>query len=66
MQTSPMQPTEANFSSAKQSWLASRAPYGHTEVYRFRAGPIGAVLADGTMGEGEDDHGPDGRINAWP
>ena len=60
------QPTEASFSSAKQSWLASREPYGQTEVYRFRAGPIDAVLADGTMGEDGDDHGPDGRINAWP
>jgi putative iron-regulated protein len=58
------QPTEANFSSAKQSWLASREPYGQTEVYRFRAGPIDAVRADGTMGE--DGDGPEGRINAWP
>jgi putative iron-regulated protein len=58
------QPTEASFSSAKQSWLASREPYGQTEVYRFRAGPIDAVLADGTMGE--DGDGPEGRINAWP
>jgi putative iron-regulated protein len=58
------QPTEANFSSAKKSWLASREPYGQTEVYRFRAGPIDAVLADGTMGE--DGDGPEGRINAWP
>jgi putative iron-regulated protein len=56
------QPTESNFSSAEQSWLASRKPYDQTEVYRFRTVPIDAVLADGTMGE--DDDGPEGRINA--
>ena len=58
------QPTESNFTLAKQAWLATREPYGQTEVYRFRAGPIDAVLADGTMGE--DGDGPEGRINAWP
>ena len=57
-------PTESNFASAKKAWLATREPYGQTEVYRFRAGPIDAVLADGTMGE--DGDGPEGRINAWP
>jgi putative iron-regulated protein len=57
-------PSEANLSSAKQAWLAAREPYGQTEVYRFRAGPIDALLADGTMGE--DGDGPEGRINAWP
>jgi putative iron-regulated protein len=57
-------PSEANFSSAKQAWLAAREPYGQTEVYRFREGPIDALLPDGTIGEEGD--GPEGRINAWP
>ena len=57
-------PSEANLSSAKQAWLAAREPYGQTEVYRFREGPIDALLPDGTIGEEGD--GPEGRINAWP
>ena len=57
-------PSEANLINAKQAWLASREPYGQSEVYRFREGPIDALLADGTIGE--DGDGPEGRINAWP
>jgi putative iron-regulated protein len=57
-------PTEANFSAAKQAWLDAREPYGQTEVYRFRVGPIDALTTDGTIGE--DGDGPEGRINAWP
>jgi putative iron-regulated protein len=57
-------PSAANLTSAKQAWLDSREPYGQTEVYRFREGPIDALLADGTIGE--DGDGPEGRINAWP
>lgn len=57
-------PSEASLSSAKQAWLAAREPYGQTEVYRFREGPIDALLPDGTLGEEGD--GPEGRINAWP
>ena len=57
-------PSNENFSSAKQAWLAAREPYGQTEVYRFREGPIDALLPDGTLGE--DGDGPEGRINAWP
>lgn len=57
-------PTEANFKAAKQAWLDSREPYGQTEVYRFRVGPIDALKDDGTMGEEGD--GPEGKINAWP
>lgn len=57
-------PTEANFTAAKQAWLDAREPYGQTEVYRFRVGPIDALKADGTIGEEGD--GPEGRINAWP
>ena len=57
-------PTEANFATAKEAWLDSREPYGQTEVYRFRVGPIDALLDDGTLGE--DGDGPEGAINAWP
>ena len=58
------EPNEANFAAAKQAWLAAREPYGQTEVYRFRSGPIDALKEDGSMGtEGE---GPEGLINAWP
>lgn len=57
-------PTDANFSAAKQAWLNAREPYGQTEVYRFRVGPIDALKGDGTIGS--DGDGPEGRINAWP
>ncbi len=57
-------PAEANLAAAKAAWLAAREPYGQTEVYRFRAGPIDALLDDGSLGE--DGDGPEGAINAWP
>lgn len=57
-------PTDATLASAKQAWLDSREPYGQSEVYRFRIGPIDALLPDGTIGE--DGDGPEGAINAWP
>ncbi|MEM7217441.1 MAG: imelysin family protein [Pseudomonadota bacterium] len=57
-------PTEDTLAAAKSAWLASREPYGQTEVYRFRVGPIDALLGDGTIGEEGD--GPEGMINAWP
>lgn len=57
-------PTEDTFAAAKQAWLDAREPYGQTEVYRFREGPIDALLDDGTIGE--DGDGPEGAINAWP
>jgi len=57
-------PTEATMQAAKDAWLASREPYGQTEVYRFRVGPIDALKGDGTLGEEGD--GPEGAINAWP
>lgn len=57
-------PTEGNLEAAKRAWLASREPYGQTEVYRFRVGPIDALMDDGTLGE--DGDGPEGAINAWP
>ncbi len=47
-------PTEANFTAAKNSWLAAREKYGQTEAFRFASGPI------------DDADGPEGLINAWP
>ena len=64
LETFVANPTEANFKMAKQAWLDSREPYGQTEVYRFRVGPIDALKDDGTIGEEGD--GPEGLINAWP
>lgn len=58
-------PTDANFVAAKQAWLDAREPYGQTEVYRFRAGPIDALNVE-TKVIGEDGDGPEGLINAWP
>ncbi|MEL7449461.1 MAG: imelysin family protein [Pseudomonadota bacterium] len=57
-------PTEETLDAAKEAWLESREPYGQTEVYRFRSGPIDALLPDGTLGQEGD--GPEGKINAWP
>ena len=59
-------PTTANFALAKQAWLDSREPYGQTEVYRFRQGPIDELKADGTLGKDDAGEGPEGLINAWP
>lgn len=47
-------PSEASLNAAKESWLASRVPYGQTEAFRFYDGPI------------DDADGPEGLINAWP
>ncbi len=52
-------PTIENFIAAKESWKASREPYGQTEVYRFRGGPID-TNSDGSEG------GVEGAVNAWP
>jgi putative iron-regulated protein len=57
-------PTQSSFDEAKQAWLAAREPYGQSEVYRFRSGPVDALKNDGTLGVEGD--GPEGRINAWP
>lgn len=57
-------PSATSMRAAKDAWLAAREPYGQTEVYRFRVGPIDALRSDGTIGEEGD--GPEGRINAWP
>ena len=59
-------PTQANFDLAKQAWLDSREPYGQTEVYRFRQGPIDELKDDGTLGKDDAGEGPEGLINAWP
>ena len=59
-------PTEENFALAKKSWLDSREPYGQSEVYRFRQGPIDELKADGTLGTEDSGEGPEGLINAWP
>ena len=53
--------TQDNLDAAKSAWLASREPYGQTEVYRFRNSPIDD---DPSTTEAED--GPEGDINAWP
>ena len=44
-------PSEATLNAAKAAWIAARAPYQQTEVYRF-----GNAIVD----EWE------GRVNAWP
>lgn len=59
-------PTEANFTTAKSAWLASREPYGQTEVYRFREGPIDALTTKDGNPVLIDGEGPEGAINAWP
>jgi putative iron-regulated protein len=57
-------PSEDNLLAARQAWLLAREPYGQSEIFRFRGGPIDALKSDGTMGK--DGDGPEGRINAWP
>jgi len=66
LQTFVAEPTAENFSLAKKSWLDSREPYGQTEVYRFRQGPIDELKADGSLGTDDAGEGPEGLINAWP
>jgi putative iron-regulated protein len=66
LETFVADPTDANFALAKKSWLDSREPYGQTEVYRFRQGPIDELKADGTLGQDDAGEGPEGLINAWP
>ncbi|CAH9050637.1 hypothetical protein PSECIP111951_00232 [Pseudoalteromonas holothuriae] len=60
-------PSENNFMAAKQAWLNAREPYGQSEVFRFREGPIDALTKD-EQGNWtlEDGQGPEGAINAWP
>jgi putative iron-regulated protein len=44
-----------NLTAAKKAWLVAREPYGQSEAFRFRDGPI----------DNEAD-GPEGDLNAWP
>ncbi|MCV2402624.1 peptidase [Marinomonas sp. C2222] len=44
-------PTEANLEAARASWVAARAPYQQSEVYRF-----GNAIVDDW----------EGKVNAWP
>ena len=47
-------PSAQTLGTARERWLAAREFYGQTEAFRFYGGPI------------DDDHGPEGRLNAWP
>ncbi len=47
-------PSPATQKAAQQAWRDAREFYGQTEAFRFYGGPI------------DDDHGPEGRLNAWP
>jgi putative iron-regulated protein len=47
-------PTAQGLIDCQTAWLASREPYGQTEVLRFSNGPI------------DDADGPEGLLNAWP
>ncbi|WP_432670756.1 imelysin family protein [Flavobacterium sp. SM2513] len=47
-------PTDANFTVAKEMWKEARESYGTTEAFRFANGPI------------DDENGPEGLLNAWP
>ncbi len=48
-------PTDANLEAAKKAWLVAREPYGQSEAFRFRDGPID-----------NETNGPEGDLNAWP
>jgi putative iron-regulated protein len=53
-------PNEASLQKAKTAWLAARASYLPTEVFRYYDGPIdGPASSKRTAG-------PESRINAWP
>jgi putative iron-regulated protein len=53
-------PSEATLAGARVAWMASRASYEPTEVFRFSDGPIDGANALGGR------EGPENRINAWP
>src|SRR5688572_27291091 len=48
-------PSASRQQAAKDAWIAARAPYGPSEVFRFYDGPID-----------NPEDGPEGLINAWP
>ena len=54
------QDVQQKFEDAKTAWLVAREPYGQTEVYRFRNGPINNLTIAGQEVDIE------GLINAWP
>lgn len=47
-------PTDANFTTAKNKWKEARESYGTTEAFRFANGPI------------DDENGPEALLNSWP
>ncbi|MGA9637349.1 imelysin family protein [Flavobacterium sp.] len=47
-------PSQTNFTTAKDAWLTARESYGTTEAFRFANGPI------------DNQDGPEGFINSWP
>ncbi len=47
-------PSEQTLAEARDRWRAARIPYGHSEAFRFYAGPI------------DQDGGPEGQLNGWP
>ncbi len=47
-------PDGVRLAEARKAWLQAREIYNQTEAFRFYGGPI------------DDEHGPEGRINAWP
>ncbi|KZN63007.1 imelysin family protein [Pseudoalteromonas luteoviolacea] len=60
-------PSDENFTAAKQAWLEAREPYGQSEVYRFRDGPIDDLTTnDAGQPVLVKEEGPEGAINAWP
>lgn len=48
-------PSQTTLDAARTAWIASREPYGQTEVFRFYEGPID-----------NPEDGPEGEINSWP
>lgn len=48
------EPSEASLTVAREKWQAARAPYDHSEAFRFYSGPI------------DGDGGPEGQLNGWP
>ena len=47
-------PTDGNFTIAKNKWREARESYGTTEAFRFANGPI------------DGENGPEALMNAWP
>jgi len=56
-------PSEANFTAAKNAWLAAREPYGQTEAYRECNGPVDT---EATASGPSWALGNEGQMNAWP